>query len=131
MSEVRQAIQSAVEQFTDAFRRGDAGTIAALYAGDAKLMPPNHPKVEGTEAIRSFWQGAMDMGVKDARIETEDVEEHGDAAFETGRYALTVEQGNGERVADAGKYVVIWKRGGGAWKMAVDIFNSDTPAPRQ
>jgi uncharacterized protein (TIGR02246 family) len=128
MEDVRQAIEQAVREFMDAFKRGDAAAVASLYAGNAKLMPPNHPKVEGTEAIRSFWQGAMDMGIKEARVEIEEVEEHGDTAIEVGRYTLTIEQGNGGRVSDAGKYVVIWKRGGGGWKLAVDIFNPDTPA---
>ena len=129
MSDTRQAIERAVGQFTEAFRRGDSSAVAALYAGDARLMPPNHPKVEGTETIRSFWQGAMDMGIKEARIEIEDVEGHGDTAIEVGRYTLSIERGNGQRVGDAGKYVVVWKRGGDGWRMAVDIFNSDTPAP--
>ena len=128
MENARQAIEQAVQEFMDAFKRGDSAAVASLYAGDARLMPPNHPKVEGAEAIRSFWQGVMDAGAKEARIEIEEVEEHGDTAYDIGRYTLTIEQGNGERVSDAGKYVVIWKRGGGGWRLAVDIFNSDTPA---
>lgn len=129
MSEVREVIERAVQSFIEAFRRGDAEAVAALYAEDARLLPPNHPKVQGKEAIRQFWQGAMDMGVKDASLQIEEVEPQGDTAYEIGRYTLAIEQGNGERISDAGKYVVIWKRGGGGWRIAVDIFNSDTPAP--
>ena len=29
---------------------------------------------------------------------------------------------------DAGKYVVVWRKVGGEWKAAADIFNSDLPA---
>ena len=32
---------------------------------------------------------------------------------------------------DNGKYVVVWKRQRGAWKIAVDTWNTDAPAPRQ
>ena len=87
--------------------------------------------MEGTQAIRQFWQGAMDMGVKEADIEIHEVESQGDTAYEIGRYTLSIEQAGGGRSSDAGKYVVVWKRRGGEWKLYADIFNSDAPAPRQ
>jgi uncharacterized protein (TIGR02246 family) len=129
MEDPRPAIERVVQEFMDAFERGDAAAVASLYVGDAKLMPPNQPRLEGAEAIRSFWQGAMDAGVREARIEIEDVEAQGEVAIEVGKYTLTIEQSNGERVSDRGKYVAIWKRRGGEWRLAVDIFNSDMPAP--
>lgn len=127
MEDVRQAIEQAVQKFIEAFKRGDAAAVASLYAEDAKLLPPNQRTARGREAIRQFWQGVMDMGVKEADIEIQEVEAQGDTAYEVGRYTLTIQQGNGERASDAGKYVVIWKRQGDGWKLAVDIFNSDTP----
>ena len=127
MEDVRQAIEQAVQKFIEAFKRGDAAAVASLYAEDAKLLPPNQRTARGREAIRQFWQGVMDMGVKEADIEIQEVEAQDDTAYEVGRYTLTIQQGNGERASDAGKYVVIWKRQGDGWKLAVDIFNSDTP----
>jgi hypothetical protein len=34
------------------------------------------------------------------------------------------------KVLDRGKYVVIWKRDGAAWRIHRDIWNSSMPAPR-
>jgi hypothetical protein len=32
-------------------------------------------------------------------------------------------------VRDRGKYVVVWRKVRGDWKVAADIFNSDGPPP--
>jgi uncharacterized protein (TIGR02246 family) len=113
MTEAREAIDRAVQLFTDAFRRGDSAAVASLYAEGARLLPPHHQMVEGVEAIRQFWQAAMEMGAKEGRLETLEVISEGGLACEVGRYTLVVEQGNGERVSDVGKYVVVWRREGG------------------
>jgi ketosteroid isomerase-like protein len=80
----------------------------------------------GREAIRAFWQRAMDMGLTEARIETLEVEEHGDTAIELSKFTLYV---HGGRRADAGKFIVIWKRKDGQWRLHRGIFNSSLPAP--
>ena len=128
MENVRNAITSANQNFMDAFKRADAAAIAALYTADATLLPPDAQMMNGTEAIKSFWQGAMNMGIKEARLETMKVEAQGDLAYEIGRYTLSIETKGGEGMAIAGKYVVVWKQQGGAWKLHADIWNSDAPA---
>ncbi len=35
----------------------------------------------------------------------------------------------GEAISDSGKFVTIWKRENGSWKVDVDIFNSSLPLP--
>ena len=129
MENVRDAIAAAVRNFTDSFERGDAAAVAAWYSRDATLMPPDSPMLKGTDAIRDFWQGAMNMGVKGAQLETLEVEERGDIAYELGRFELTLQSPGGEGVKMRGKYVVVWKKeDGGGWKMHVDIWNGDSPA---
>jgi ketosteroid isomerase-like protein len=53
------------------------------------------------------------------------VEGHGETAHEIGRY--TLKTGTGE-VADSGKYLVVWKQEGGAWKLHRDIWTTSRPA---
>jgi len=52
------------------------------------------------------------------------VEDHGKTAIEVSRYTLYAE---GDVVADKGKYIVVWKKKKGAWKLHRDIFNSSMP----
>ena len=123
---VREAIVAANGQFMAAFARGDAAGVAAFYTEQAQLLPPNLDFMVGRQAIQAFWQGAMDSGIKEARIETLEVEAHGDTAIEVSKYTL---HGAGGQQLDAGKFIVIWKREGGEWRLHRDIFNSSLPAP--
>lgn len=125
MENVRDAIASAIQTFTDAFGREDAAAIAAWYSADATLLPPDSPMVKGRDSIRDFWQGAMSMGVREARLTTLEVESRDDLAYEVGRFEMAVQPQGGERAEMTGKYVVVWKLGGDGWRMHVDIWNGD------
>ncbi len=122
---IRQVIEDRNRHFMDAFRRGDAEGLAALYTTDGQALPPNGETSRGAQAIQAIWQGAMDAGLKEARLETIEAEQHDDTAYEVGRYTLLVEGG---QTADTGKYIIIWKQEGGQWKLHRDIWNSSRPA---
>lgn len=123
---IRQAIAAANDRFMDAFARRDAAGMAALYTADGQLMPAHSDFVNGTAAIQAFWQAAMEAGIAEATLQTIELEAHGDTANEIGAYSLSASD---DQVLDRGKYVVIWKREGGRWKLHRDIWNSSLPAP--
>ncbi|MCU1288284.1 MAG: hypothetical protein JWN60_513 [Acidobacteria bacterium] len=125
MENVRNLIASANQNFMDAFKRADAAGLAALYTDDTRLLPPGFPMMSGREAVQSFWQSAMDTGIKAARLETVEVESEGNLASEIGRFVLTVQPHGGESTEMTGKYLVVWKKQDGAWKLHIDIWNTD------
>ena len=125
-TDIRSDIQACNQQFMDAFGRGDAAGLANLYTVGGQLLPPNSEVVAGREAIRAFWKGAITSGLTSATLDTVEVEATGETAVEVGRYTL---RGQGGQVADAGKYVVVWKTEGGGWKLHRDIWNTNRPAP--
>jgi uncharacterized protein (TIGR02246 family) len=104
----------------------DAAALAKLYTRGGQLLPPTSELVTGRDAIQAFWQGALDMGLAQARLETVEVEGHRDTAIEVGKYTLLAADG---QVADAGKYIVIWKIEGRSWKLHRDIWNNSLPNP--
>ena len=122
---MRQVIEECNKTFMAAFGRGDAAGLAALYTTDGQLLPTNSEVVSGLSAIQSFWQGVIDMGLKKATLETVEVDDCGDTAVEIGRYTLMA---GDDSVADAGKYVVVWKQQDGGWKLHRDIWNTSQPA---
>lgn len=129
-----QAVQSRIEEtnarFGAAASRGDMAAVAELYTDDAVLLPPNAEMVRGKQAIKSFFDGLVQaMGMPQLSLQTKEVEEIGDTACEIGQYTLKFQPSGGEPVTDVGKYVVIWKRDGDAWKLAVDIWNTNSPLP--
>ena len=121
-SDVTAEIKAANKALAAALASGDAAGVAGKYGKTAIVMAPNKPACKGTKAIKAFWQGAIDMGVKSVALRTTKVEQFGTTANELGAYALKDAKGT---TLDAGKYVVVWKRDGKAWKLHWDIFNSD------
>jgi uncharacterized protein (TIGR02246 family) len=122
--DVQEAITAANEAFVTAFNAGDAMGLAALYTPEAQLLPPGSDMVTGTDAIASFWAGVFEMGVASGVLETVEAQGIGDTAFEVGRYSLYAADG---QVLDAGKYIVIWRRIDGQWRLHRDIWNSSNP----
>jgi uncharacterized protein (TIGR02246 family) len=122
---IREAITAGNRSFMAAFARRDAAEMAALYTANGQLLPTNSDVVTGPQAIQAFWQMVMGMGIQEATLETVEAEAHGDTAYEVGRYTL---RGEGGQLLDQGKYVVIWKREGGQWKLHRDIWNTNLPA---
>ena len=68
----------------------------------------------------------FDSGVKGVALTTLEVDDLGDTANEAGNLEI---RGADGQVLDQAKYVVIWKKEGGSWKLHRDIWNSSvTPA---
>ncbi len=126
LTEVREAIVAANENFVAAFNKGDSAGLAALYTENGQILPPNSGFVKGKQAIQTFWQALFDMGIKAAKLEIVEVEGYSDTVIEVSKYTLQGEEG---QVLDQGKYIVIWKQENGQWKLHRDIFNSSMPAP--
>jgi uncharacterized protein (TIGR02246 family) len=123
----QKAIEENTKQFIEAFNKGDAAAVANMYTMDARVLPPNSEMVEGRANIQKFWQGAITAGLKMSTLETVHVEQQGNLAVEVGRYTTTMSGAGDTTTTDQGKYVVVWKRDGKDWKLAVDIFNTNRP----
>ena len=51
--EGRAEVDEANRRFMEAFERGDAASVAALYAEDAVVLPPDAPMISGRWRSRS------------------------------------------------------------------------------
>ena len=124
-----QAIRGHVDQWLQLVKAKDAAGIAELYAEDGAVMPPNAPIGKGRAAIQQTWASMMRTPGFDLSFVPEQiiVSSSGDMALDRGTYTLTVAPA-GTTQTDTGKYVVVWRKIGGDWKAAADIFNSNLPA---
>ncbi len=109
---------------------GDAAGIGNLYTSDGTFMMSNAPIVIGPKKIADAWAGLMKLPGVSITFETVqlDIAKSGDLAMDRGRYELRFDGQNGP-VRDVGKFIVVWKKVAGEWKVAADIFNSDLKAP--
>ena len=124
---VRAAIESANAEFAALAAKGDAAALAGLYTKDGAVMPAGSEPVRGTAAIRTFWQSAFSSGVAAVELKTLEVYGQGATASEVGEYTL---KDKGGKALDHGKYIVIWRRTGGHWKLLRDMFSSNAPPPK-
>ena len=123
------AIRGRIDRWLQLVKAKDAAGISELYTGDGAVMPPNAPIGKGRAAIQQTWQSMMATPGFGLTFTPEQivVSSSGDMALDRGAYRLTIAPA-GTTITDTGKYVVVWRKIGGDWKAAADIFNSDLPA---
>ena len=125
-------IATAKASFVSALGRRDARSAAAVYAEDARLLPPSAELIEGREAIEAFWRAGLDIGVSHVDLLTLGLERRDGVAYEIGRYALRLDSVEGETVFDRGKYVLVHERqADGSWRRVVEMFNPEFPPVRR
>src|SRR6185369_12432463 len=123
-----QVIRDLDARWVKAVAAKDVAWIANLYATDGRLMPPNAPAAVGREAVREAWTkllGTPGFALTFAPVEVR-LAKAADMAFDIGTWE---QPGPDAKAADHGKYVVVWKKQHGEWKVVADIFNSDRPSP--
>lgn len=119
--DVRSAIEAANKKWEAAVSRSDGAGAAALYTARGELLPAQSDFVRGPQAIGQFLQAVFDSGIKGASLNTVEVESCGNTAYEVGTYEF---RGADGKAVDHGKYVVVWKREGGVWKLHRDIWTT-------
>jgi uncharacterized protein (TIGR02246 family) len=123
------AIRELETRWSQAAQARDIPAFVSFFTEDAIQLPPNRPPLVGRQAIEEAARQAMTPNVS---LSFEPVEivvaRSGDLAYDRGTYHLRIDTPAG-RVEDHGSYLVTWKKVNGAWKAAIDMFNSDVPAP--
>ena len=59
LAQSKAEIQKLNDQWADAFNKGDAAAVAAMYTADAYLLPAGGEMVKGRPAIEGFWRQSM------------------------------------------------------------------------
>lgn len=126
------ALRQVADTYVKAALAGDAKAIAALYTDDAVEMPPNEPAVKGRSAIEQYYTKQFGGGKMGTFTLTHlESRASGDIGYDVGTYDQSMTpSGATAPMKDTGKYAVILKRTGGAWKVAYAIYNSNQAPPR-
>ncbi len=101
----------------------------SFMADDAILMPAGKDMVIGADAIRKNMTQSFTTPGYALRWEPMEGASSGMLGYTYGIYKSTMPRaGGGPPAVSYGKYLTLWKKQGGDWKVAVDIGNS-SPAP--
>jgi uncharacterized protein (TIGR02246 family) len=124
------AILAADQRLLAAAGSHDAEAFAAEFAADGELLFPNRPKARGREAIRETV--AADFALPGFNVSWEQsklmVSQAGDLAVSIGSYHLRLSLAEGP-IDDRGKYMTVWRKIDGQWRVAADMINTDAPHP--
>lgn len=123
------AIHNLARQFSAAYVRGDAGAMTALYTSDAVIFPERSAAVTGTEAIRRYW--TLEPGRRITRhvITPAHITVDGRHAYDHGIFEIAGVRDGNSWGPSRGKYLVVWRREGGSWRIHLDMWNSGPQAP--
>src|SRR5258705_4036589 len=123
LDKARAAIDEENRKFMDDLKRKDSVALAAHYAADGMVLAPNADPVK-KDGLAGLWGSFIRSGVTELKISPTDVAGNDEMLTETGMYEL---YGNDNKMIDKGKYVVVWKKENGSWKIFRDIFNTNQP----
>ena len=110
-------------EWAAAYNAKDAAKLTAFYTEDAVYMPPNAPIAKGRAAIEANFKKELMQGYTNLQLMPMESAISGSQAYEAGTATVTAPGGRKEN----GKYLVVFKQVGGAWKIAYDINNPDQP----
>jgi ketosteroid isomerase-like protein len=124
----RAALDARQAELFAAMADRDADRLAELFAHDAVLHVANMPPVEGQRAIREFYGNLFGfLAGSSATPGATYMSASGDMAYGTG--STTNEfRGPDGTVTYTGKYVLVWRREAGDWRVALYAISSDQPA---
>jgi uncharacterized protein (TIGR02246 family) len=110
-------------RFADTFNNGDFAALTAMYTDDAVMLPPGPRTFTGRGDIQSFWEQAGQ--IKELEFEIVTIKPLGpDAACESGNLSITLNSQGPQAREIAAKYVLVWRRINGEWKIETAIWNA-------
>ena len=121
MAQQKPSIQKINEEWMAAFNKGDAAGVAALYSEDAYILPNGAEMAKGRRAIETYFKNSVRQ-LGDAKLKTVDLQSLGPgSAREVGTFNFKTKGDSPQDVV--GKYVAVWRKMGGQWKLITDIWN--------
>jgi ketosteroid isomerase-like protein len=118
-------IMKNVAAFSKSVMAGDAKAVAAAYTTDGKLFPGGRDILEGTEVIEKYWMPNDDYQITHHLITPLEIKILGDEAYDYGYYeGETLKKEDETKSTWRGKYVIVWKKIDGEWKIYLDIWNN-------
>ena len=119
---VKAHISKMNESYSERFMSNDSTFYADRYCIDARVYSPGMPAVTGRDSIRSFFYNNGNN--KEAKIELPAGNIYGNEELVVEEGIYNFPDGKGGSV-DKGKFIALWKKENGNWKLFREIWNTD------
>jgi uncharacterized protein (TIGR02246 family) len=125
-----QAIRSISMKWLESVKNNDAAASAALFADDGISYGENVEPSVGPAAIEEAFIKSREKNpglIVDWTTDRVEIAASGDLAVEYGSYKVSSQGPEGLQEDDYGKYVTVYRKVNGTWKVAADIGTSTKP----
>jgi ketosteroid isomerase-like protein len=122
---MRHIIETKTGQFTQAHITRDTTFLNNIVTLDAKSFPPNTDAVIGRRAIAALNAEWVGFDIREFREESIGFYGNEEYLIDEGTYYLRYGE---ENTIDKGKYINIWKKEDGDWKICSNMWNTSLPA---
>src|SRR5262245_44364239 len=125
-----QAIKELDKEWAKAAQAKDFDRVVSFYAKDGSVVWPGYKAAKGHAKIRANWEDAY-KNIPNAYLDFKpthvEIDKGGNMAVDFGvvYFAPDAKPDDTDNVA---KYLVVWKREKGTWKVLYDCWNSNAPA---
>ncbi len=117
------AILAAGKRFSAHVVAARVDSIAAYYTVDGKVFPNRSDILVGHDAIRKMWVTPDSTPTIRHQLEPIEILVRGNEAIDHGYYEGETRYPDGKTDGWRGKYVAIWRKEKGQWRMYLDIWN--------
>jgi hypothetical protein len=124
IANLKKIIDEKNNRFTQAHITGDTAFLNNIFTLDARVFAPNSEVVVGRSAIALVNLEYINFGITEFREETTALYGNEDYLINEGSYFMIY--GN-DNTIDEGKFINIWKKTDGDWKLFSNIWNTNIP----
>lgn len=126
-AQTKTEIQGIENTWAEAMNTKDVEALMALYADDAIVLADGEPMLVGKDAIRKDQEKGMAMMPEGQQYSFEVMDVYGDAnqVTEVGKTTIKDAAGN---VTGTGKYMCIFEKQDGNYRLVREIYNNDKKA---
>jgi ketosteroid isomerase-like protein len=124
-ADMKKIIHERNEKLGELFKKGDAAELSKMYSDSAKLCPDGADLFIGREAIRNFWNNAMEGStLQEMNTQTLTVDGDANVIYETGKTTTKILIKDSVYTSTV-KFANVWrKQTDGTYLLDVDIWNS-------
>ena len=126
MSAAKTAIENNNTSFENSFKQRDTMALSNHYTKDAVIYPPEMEPITTADVPGCFGEFRR-WGTAEINLNTTSVTGDEDHLLELGTWEIF---GADKSKLDNGKFMAVWKKEDGAWKISHDIWNTNNPIPR-
>jgi uncharacterized protein (TIGR02246 family) len=123
-SDARATIAKLKEAWLAAYKAADFGRLAGLYTEDAVVMPEGREPLQGRAAIREFFaEDFRYIPKRSITFTSLRVEGSSNLLVDSGEYRYVGTDIDGKAVHITGNYITVFRKIGGTWQTAVEVWN--------